>query len=75
MYCTEINIGPQWHNVVSPVFMHCVVLKVQLFVLMIPSIKASCLAEASNLVEGIGITAVSREPYNDIGVCIIVHTT
>ena len=40
------------HSSESPVFIHCVVLKIELFFLiLIPSSKASCLVEASHLVE------------------------
>ena len=42
--------GPQKHNGESPVFIHCMILEIQLF-LPIPSSKASCFLEASHLVE------------------------
>jgi len=42
--------GPQKHNGESPMFIHCMILEIQLF-LPIPSSKASCCAEASHLVE------------------------
>jgi len=43
--------GPQKHNGESPVFIHCMILDIQLF-LSIPSSKASCFIEASHYFSG-----------------------
>ena len=49
--------SPQQYSGTSLVFIHCVVVKIELFFL-IPSCKASCLSHL------MGITPVSQEPCN-----------
>jgi len=50
MQYSEECAGPQKHNDESPVFIHCMVLEMQLFYL-IPFSEASCFLEASHLVQ------------------------